>query len=137
MNHDENHVRLLSIFYYVTAGLAALFACIPFIHIALGIAMISGAFDSAEGGPPPEFLGWLFVFIGAFIIVMGLVFALMLFLTGRFMGQHRHYTFCLVMAGISCLFMPFGTVLGIFTIVVLSRPAVKAMFNHGAPAPQT
>ena len=37
--------------------------------------------------------------------------------------------YCLVMAGIECLFMPFGTVLGVFTIIVLMRESVKEMFK--------
>jgi len=36
--------------------------------------------------------------------------------------------FCFVVACIECLFMPFGTVLGAFTIIVLMRPSVKNLF---------
>jgi hypothetical protein len=32
------------------------------------------------------------------------------------------------MAGVECLFMPFGTVLGVFTIIVLMRESVKQVF---------
>jgi hypothetical protein len=32
------------------------------------------------------------------------------------------------MACIECLFLPFGTILGIFTIIVLSRESVKTFF---------
>jgi len=38
------------------------------------------------------------------------------------------YTFCLVVAGIECILMPFGTVLAVFTIVVLMKDSVKALF---------
>jgi len=41
--------------------------------------------------------------------------------------------FCVVMAGIACMFMPFGTVLGVFTLVVLTKPVVRELFD-GAPA---
>ena len=37
------------------------------------------------------------------------------------------------MAGVECLFMPVGTVLGVFTIIVLVRDSVKAIFNHQGP----
>jgi hypothetical protein len=33
------------------------------------------------------------------------------------------------MACIICLSIPFGTVLGVFTIIVLNRPTVKARFD--------
>ena len=35
------------------------------------------------------------------------------------------------MAAISCAFMPFGTVLGVFTLIVLLRPGVKELFGVG------
>jgi hypothetical protein len=41
---------------------------------------------------------------------------------------------CFVVAAIECIFMPFGTVLGVFTIIVLSRPSVKALFQSEAAA---
>ncbi len=40
--------------------------------------------------------------------------------------------FCLVMACVACLFMPFGTVLGVFTIIVLARPSVQTLFSRPA-----
>ena len=36
------------------------------------------------------------------------------------------------MAATMCLFMPFGTVLGVFTIIVLMRPSVKPLFDQAA-----
>ena len=35
------------------------------------------------------------------------------------------------MACIECLFIPFGTILGVFTIVVLSRESVLGIVRHG------
>ena len=59
--------------------------------------------------------------------------AVLLFLTGRNIDRRRHHTFCLVVACVECLFLPLGTVLGIFTIAVLLRPSVKGLF--GVPGP--
>jgi len=39
MNQDEEHPRLLAIFHYVCAGMVALFACFPIIHLVLGITL--------------------------------------------------------------------------------------------------
>jgi hypothetical protein len=42
---------------------------------------------------------------------------------------------CLVSAGISCTFSPFGTVLGIFTIILLMQTGVREMlFARGEAA---
>jgi hypothetical protein len=39
-------------------------------------------------------------------------------------------SFALVIACIKCLFVPFGTILGVFTIVALSRESMKALFER-------
>ena len=55
---------------------------------------------------------------------------------GRSLQQRTRYLYCLVMAGVECIFMPFGTVLGVFTIIVLMRDSVKPLFGRpAAPLP--
>ena len=128
MNQDLEHLRLLSIFHYVVGGMMAFFACIPIIHVVIGIVMLTnpGGFG---GQPPPPFIGLLFVIIGGAVILIGWVLAALVIISGRFLAQRKHYVYCLVIAGVSCLFMPVGTVLGVFTIIVLTRPSVKGLFQ--------
>jgi hypothetical protein len=38
---DEQHIQLLPIFHYVVGGMTALFACMPLIHLGIGIAVCS------------------------------------------------------------------------------------------------
>lgn len=131
MRQDEEHIRLLSIFHYVVGGFAALFAMFPIIHLVIGLMLVFApeTFES-KGEPPPAFFGWFFViFAGAFIIA-GWVLAIFIIITGRFLARHRHRLFCLVIAGVECAFMPFGTVLGVFTIIVLMREQVKELFSE-------
>ena len=134
MTQDEDHLKLLSIFHYVVGGLAGVFALIPIFHLVLGLVFIfaPGSFQG-KGAPPPVFIGWFFVIFAALFITMGLVLAGFIIATGRFLARRRHYMFCLVMAGIECIFMPFGTVLGVFTIIVLMRESVKEWFAAGEP----
>ena len=128
---DSEHLNLLATFHYVVAGLAALFACLPLIHLSVGIAMVTGKIDNATGQDEiMGFAGWFFIAIASIFILSGWAFAICLALAGRFLAQRRRYTYCMVMAGISCLLMPFGTVLGIFTILVLLREPVKELFGR-------
>jgi len=131
MNQDLEHLRLLSVFHYVLAVIAGVFSLLPIIHLGIGLAMITGHFaDSHDANEMPAFLGWLLVVFGAMWIVCGLAFAICLWFAGRFLGQHRRYLFCLVMAGLSCMFTPVGTVLGVFTIIVLMQPSVRELFGE-------
>jgi membrane protein YqaA with SNARE-associated domain len=44
------------------------------------------------------------------------------------LAKHSLYWFAFAIACVECLFIPFGTILGVFTIIVLSREPVKALF---------
>jgi hypothetical protein len=72
----------------------------------------------------------MFTIIGGGLILAGWTMSFCIFLAGRFLRSRRHYMFCLVIAAIMCMMMPFGTVLGVFTIIVLMRPSVKSLFEQ-------
>ncbi len=133
-HQDLEHLRLLSIFHYIAAAVLGCLSCLPVFHLTIGIVMIVAPqhVTSSGGAPPPEFLGWIFaVFAGVFML-LGWSFAVCLFLGGLFLARRKRYLFCLVVAGIACLWTPIGTVLGVFTIIVLMRPAVKQLFRTGS-----
>jgi hypothetical protein len=135
MTRDEEHLRLLSIFHYVVGGLAGLFALLPIFHLIFGLIMIFASDKFAGNGhPPTAFFGWFFVIFAALFIVLGWTFAVFVLTAGRFLARRTHYMFCLVMGGVECIFMPFGTVLGVFTIITLTREPVKQLFGANPPA---
>jgi len=131
---DHEHLKMLSIFHYIVAALMACFSCIGLIYVVLGIAMMSGGMGHGAQAPP-EFMGLIFAIMGGAFILFGLTLATCVFMAGRNLASYKRYTFCLVIAGLSCMWMPFGTILGVFTFIVLLRPQVKEAFT-GIPAPQ-
>lgn len=127
---DQEHLKLLSIFHYVMGGLAGLFALFPVFHLIFGLIFILAPQEvKGDGDVPPAFIGWIFVLFSAGFIVTGWIFAGFVIAAGRCLARRRRYLFCLVMAGIECIFMPLGTVLGVFTILVLMRETVKGLFE--------
>ena len=127
---DNEHLRLLAGFHYVKGGISALFACIPIIHVVIGLLFIIAPQIFGHGNnQPPAFLGLLLVMLGGFLIILGWSLAVLALIAGRCIGQRKHYTFCFVMACFECLSVPFGTVLGVFTILVLNRQSVKELFD--------
>lgn len=130
-NQDKEHLKILSICHYVLAGLCVFPLLYGLFYMVMGVffgAMIASS-PQPENGPPPALFGGIFVFIGLIISGIALTFGLLLYKAGRNLSGTRSYTFCFVIACIACVFMPFGTILGIFTIIVLMRESVKAMFN--------
>jgi hypothetical protein len=135
---DTEHLRLLSLFYKITAGVTALFACLPIIHLLMGVMIIvSGGRFAGAKETFPTFIGWFFVIIAGTIILLGWALAVMKFMVGIWLEQRRHRIVCMVVSGFTCLFMPYGTILGVMAILVLQRPGVKLMFDRvemGLPA---
>lgn len=128
-SRDEDHLRLLAIFHYVLGGLTLLLACIPFIHVAMGVMLVTGRFPQSGGStPPPDDFGWFFIAFGAMAILLGWTIGVLTLYSARCIQRRRHRTFSLVIAALMCLNMPLGTVLGVFTLVVLLRESVAALY---------
>jgi hypothetical protein len=123
---DQSHLDLLVIFHYIVGGMTALFSCMFLFHIAMGIAMLSGVFDGKEA--PPKLLAWIFILFPGLIMLIGWILGTAIILAGRRLKRRSSYTFCLVVAALECCIMPFGTVLGIFTIIMLKKDSVKRLF---------
>jgi len=136
VNQDDEHLQLLAVFHYVVAGLAAVFALFPIFHLIIGLMMVLAPDKlGTAGAPVPAMLGWFFVIFAATIIIMGWGFAVLVFTAGRFLARRKHHTFCVAMAAVECIFMPFGTVLGVFTMIVLMRESVKQRFSVTSSLP--
>ncbi|MEW5784107.1 MAG: hypothetical protein AB1767_03320 [Bacillota bacterium] len=127
MEQDEQYLNLLAVFHYVVGGLLAAFACIPIIHLVIGIVIIG--VGPIDGEAPPVIVGWLFTLVAAAVILAGWTLAVLVIIAGRKLQKRVSHTFCLVMAAIECVFTPFGTILGVFTIIMLMKESVKALFS--------
>jgi hypothetical protein len=133
MNQDDEQLHLLSVFHYVLAGIGSLVSLFPLIYFGMGLAMMSGMGGRQAGDFGPRLAGCVMAGMGGLFLVFGVGYALALFLAARFLAQRRRHTFCVVVAAISCAFTPLGTVLGVFTLIVLFRPSVKTLFGLAAP----
>lgn len=138
MEKHQKHLDLLAIFHYIVAVLVALVSCLPLIHFAMGVMMILSPETFRENADPAtdfpaQIAGWIIAAIAAAFILLGWATAVLIGMTGRFLQLRKHRVFCIVVAAIECLFMPFGTVLGIFTLIILLQSEVEAMFNGQQP----
>ncbi len=141
---DAEHLKLLSVFHYVMAGLEVLGACFASLYLLMSFFMASlprmatsGSGGGGAGMTPAdaemlEMMAWLWGIIGGLGALFFLAVAVCSFLAGRFLASRRHPVFLMVVAGIECLIFPLGTGLGVFTILVMQRPSVRALFGRPA-----
>ncbi|MFB6355444.1 MAG: hypothetical protein ABEJ65_02890 [bacterium] len=130
--YDEikDYLYYLSRFHYVVSGLCVLFSLFPSIHLIMGLMIMFGGFESGEGGPPPFIFGLFFAGFALIFMTVGFSLAIALYKAGGYLNEYRHHKFCLVVAGVSCVFMPFGTVLGVLTLITLLKDETKQLFEE-------
>jgi hypothetical protein len=129
---DVEHLKILAIFHFVFAGLAV----VGIAFLGLHYFVMSTVFGNAElwqhhqgaGPPPQEFLAvfqWFYAVFGVSIAACGVGNLL----SGIFLRTRTHRVFSLIVAALNCMNMPFGTILGVFTIVVLLRDSVRELYE--------
>jgi hypothetical protein len=86
---------------------------------------------NGANGPPIEFFEhfmqvfvWFYFFMGAMFVAVSTVNII----SGIFLRQRKHRMFSIVVAGVNCLQIPFGTALGVFTMMVLLRDTVRQSY---------
>ena len=136
VDRDGEHLKILSICYIAWAAWTGFMGLLMLPFFAF-IAFLAAhpEYSSNRGDPPPVWLGAFMIGVGIVAAIFVLAVAALSYFCGRFLRERRHRTYCMIVAGLTCLSMPFGTVLGVSTIVVLEREEVRAMFTAGAVAP--
>ncbi len=139
VNKDVEHLKILSICFYVLSGLTLFPVIFGLFYMIMGLffgaAMFSSDIPHRPGEPPPALFGGIFIVIGLFLVLIFGTLGVLILKAGRNLSKKNSYTFCFVIACLICLWMPLGTVLGVFTIIVLTRESVKTIFN-GQTTPQ-
>ncbi|MFK7962074.1 MAG: hypothetical protein AB8G96_16290 [Phycisphaerales bacterium] len=125
MVRAQEHLKILGILQMVFGGLMSLGGLAMSLYVFFGLIALSAS------DPEAKAVGIIFIMFGliGFVIFVGL--GLLFFLTGRSLHDRRHHQRCIIVAAVQCVFMPLGTILGIFTIITLTKPEVKSMFTAG------
>jgi hypothetical protein len=130
INRDEEHLKILSLVYKIwgyVSGACALFMGAYFTLFGVLFAVLP---KNATGhDAPPAVFGAIFGIVGGAIILLGAAYTVCVFLTSKYLMKHTNLNFCFAVACVTLLSMPAGTILGVFTLIVLSRDSVKPMFS--------
>ena len=134
---DQEHLRLLRVGYLIVGGTNAVCSIFPLFYIGMGSFFAAALKDAPvrPGAPDPRAFIWIFAFFGTmFFLYLAVSAALKLF-TARALRLRRYRTLCHLTAALTCLGIPYGTALGIFTFTVLARPSVAALFDGATFSP--
>lgn len=130
---DDEHLRLLSIGYVFSGIMTALFSLMGLLYAGMGMLMntffAAAAKDNAHAGTmPPESLGMIIGIVGGLFFLVLISLALAKFWAASRIKRRQSRMACLVISGITCLGIPYGTALGVCAFIVLGRDSVAAQF---------
>jgi hypothetical protein len=129
---DQEHLRLLAIGHYITGGLSIAFSSIFIFHFVFFLLatnnpeVFNGPGQTAQS-PPTTMMSVFAIMIGL-VIVAGWTFGGLTIYAGRCINRRAGRLLTLVLAGLNTMFVPFGTILGVCTLLVLNRPSVKRLY---------
>jgi hypothetical protein len=129
---DEEQLRLLVLAHYITGGLCILFASMFIFHFIMLTVMAGNPqfFPPPPGGQPPPIA--LFRVVGVVIgvfILLGWSFGALTIFVGRCIKKRVKRNLAMVVACLNLLFLPVGTLLGVASLMVLTRSSVKRAYE--------
>lgn len=150
----RERLRLLALGFYIKGAVGAVVVSFFLIHffMVLGLSFLpQSAWDtqpksvtttqspsvlsSPSPSPrpvnqgPPVIMFRIFAAVIGVIILLGWTFGALTIYAGRCVHNRKHRVFILVMAGLNCVLIPWGTLLGVATFTVLQSPAGQREFG--------
>lgn len=129
LEQKKSYLDILAVFHYVNGGLAAVatLAALAFLGIGMGAASNWGRHFEPE--PTCALVAIMFL-----VLVVAGGYAILNLLAGRAIQARKNRALILVTAAINCVNVPLGTLLGIFTFVLMVDPQVEWLFRYGDDA---
>ena len=130
---DGEHLKLLSLFHYIKGTLTILSSSFFILHFVMFTIFSEFAGSSEFSGEAfgPDFPFAMFtvlqVLFGTFI-VLGITFGVLQIVSGISIKKRKNRIFSFIIAILELIFIPYGTILGVMTIIVLQKNSVKTLY---------
>ena len=134
MEKDLEHLKLLGIFHYIWGALSLLGGIvIGGYFLVIGIILMNNppTSTSSEDSGTASMAGGILIGVGVVLFFIVVVYGILTLMAGGKYRKHQGgYWFCFILAIVTLVIggIP-GIVLGIFSLIVLSRDSVKALFR--------
>jgi len=131
-NSNSQNMDLIAIFHYVAAAIIYLKGLIALFFMGIGAIAVTAIL--CDEGPNPEALvpvGIIFFMAPMLFLTITAAIGTAVLIAGRRIAKRTHLGYCQIIAGLECLCIPYGTVLGVISLIFLTRDDVKQQFqNH-------
>jgi hypothetical protein len=127
----SQNLDLVSIFHYVLAALIYLKGMIAFFFMGIGSIAMAAVLSDRPHDMAIALFALFLIFFAAPMLVLCVVWtiATLVLLAGRRIAARTNLGYCQVIAALECLCVPLGTILGILTLIQLTKPQAKETFK--------
>ena len=134
MEKDLEHLKLLGIFHYIWGALSLIDGIIIGVYfLVFGVILMNNppTSTSSEDTGATSMAGGILIGVGVILFLIVVVYGILTLMAGGKYRKHQGgYWFCFILAIVTLVIggIP-GIVLGIFSLMVLSRESVKTLFR--------
>lgn len=129
MSTPNNNLDTFKILFLIKGILTLCFSLIFVLYAGIG-ALIGNYADFNTSDAPPINPGDIFLIIGAIGFIISVAMGTLTLIAAKYLKEVRNYNFIMVMAIINGLTGVLGILLAVFTVIELTKPEVKSLFNR-------
>jgi hypothetical protein len=127
-NMDDQNMRTLVLLHKIYAGIIGVGACCLSGYLVL-IGGIMGFAATQTRDPAPAVAGGIAGFFWLCIVAIVVGSAVLQWLAAKWLEGRRNWIGIVIISAINCLNAPLGIALGIFTLIVITKPHIKDQFQ--------
>lgn len=128
MADGRDQLDILAFFHFAVGTMIAFVAVVPLLLGAVGASMAAPGGDAALRTEGARVTAVASFGCGVAVLALGLAAGAVVAFGGRCLMRRERWRVCVAAAGLACLFVPIGTLLGAVTLAALFRPEVRAAF---------
>ena len=131
---DEEQLRLLTFFHYVSGTITIMFSSMFIFHLIFFGYMTSNPefFNNEDVENVKEAMQFMQFFVAVFgaFVVLGIAYGICEIMSGVFIKRRKHRVFSMIIAIPRIIFIPYGTILSVFTLILLDRGSIKSLYEN-------
>ena len=127
--HSNNNLNTFSVLFLIKGILTLCFAIFFIFYVGLGF-FVTSAVELDQSKDMPFNPGIIIIILGVIGLIITVTLGILKILASSYLKSIKNYNFIFAMAVVSCLTGILGILLGMFTLIELSKPEIKQMFDN-------
>ncbi|WP_406684266.1 hypothetical protein N1F78_00625 [Seonamhaeicola sp. MEBiC1930] len=125
-SNNLNTFRIL----FIIKGILTLFFSVFFIFYgAIGFFFNSVIENQNINNEIPFNFAWIFIIIASIGLIICVALGILTLFAAKYLKEIKNYNFIFAIAIVNCLTGILGILLAVFSLIELSKPEIKALFN--------